>query len=115
MTASFSLDDIRRSIPGEYVARGRDYVSNGRVSRLVHPDQNHYQALVAGSRALPYDVDVRLVPGKTGKQIYGLCSCPMRVNCKHVAAVLLRALEGPPDIAQGRCACQRRERAAAPG
>jgi superfamily II DNA or RNA helicase len=100
MTVSFSLDDIRRSIPGEYVARGRDYVSAGRVSRLAHTDQYRYQALVAGSRALPYDVDVRLVPGKSGKQVYGLCSCPMRVNCKHVAAVLLRALEGPPDVQQ---------------
>jgi hypothetical protein len=100
MTVSFSLEDIRRSIPGEYVARGRDYVSGGRVSRLARPDQNHYQALVTGSRALPYDVDVRLIPGKTGKQVYGLCSCPMRVNCKHVAAVLLRALEGPLDVPQ---------------
>ncbi len=98
MSTPFSLDDIRRSLPGEYVARGRDYLSAGRVSRFAHPDQNHYQALVLGSRALPYDVDVRLVPGKTGKQVYGLCSCPMRVNCKHVAAVLLRALEGPPDV-----------------
>ena len=100
MTASFSLEDIRRSMPGEYLARGRDYLTEGRVSRFAHPEQNHYQALVLGSRAQPYDVDVRLVRGKTGKQIYGLCSCPMRVNCKHVAAVLLRALQGPPDVSR---------------
>jgi len=98
MTASFTIEDIRRSIPGEYVNRGREYLTQGRVSRFGHPDSNHYHALVQGSRAQPYDVDVRMVHGRTGKQIYGLCSCPMRVNCKHVAAVLLRALQGPPDV-----------------
>ncbi len=98
MTASFSLEDIRRSIPRDYVARGIDYLAQGRVSEFAHPGHHHYRAAVQGSRSLPYDVDVRLVAGKTGKQIYGLCSCPMRVNCKHVAAVLLRALQGPPDV-----------------
>jgi hypothetical protein len=102
MTTSFTIEDIRRSIPGDYVNRGREYLMQGRVSRFGHPDSNHYQALVQGSRAKPYDVDVRMVHGRTGKQIYGLCSCPMRVNCKHVAAVLLRALQGPPDVRRTR-------------
>jgi len=100
MTASFTLEDIRRNIPSDYITRGRAYLEQGRVSRLAHPGSDHYSATVQGSRPQPYAVDVRLVRGKTGKQVYGLCSCPMRINCKHVAAVLLRALQGSPDIAR---------------
>jgi hypothetical protein len=93
---SFTIQDVQRSLPSAYVERGQEYLEQGRVSGFHHAEQNHYQASVQGSGSQPYRVDVRLVHGKTGKQIYGLCTCPMRVNCKHVAAVLLRALQGPP-------------------
>jgi superfamily II DNA or RNA helicase len=87
-------EDIARSIPGLYLERGEQYLEEGRVSEFRRPERNRFQASVQGSHPRPYAVDVRLVSGRTGTQVYGLCSCPMRVNCKHVAAVLLRALQG---------------------
>ncbi len=87
-------EDIERSIPGLYLERGEQYLEEGRVTAFRRPEHNRFQASVQGSHPRPYAVDVRLVSGRTGTQVYGLCSCPMRVNCKHVAAVLLRALKG---------------------
>ena len=85
-------EDLARSIPGLYLERGEEYVEQGRVQEFRSSESNRLQANVRGSRPQPYVVDVRLVPGNVGTQVYGLCSCPMRVNCKHVAAVLLHAL-----------------------
>jgi superfamily II DNA or RNA helicase len=82
-------EDLKRSIPGLYLERGEEYVEDGRVAELRRAERNRWHARVQGSRPHPYEVDVRLVPGRTGLQVYGLCSCPMRVNCKHVAAVVL--------------------------
>src|ERR1700687_210482 len=87
-------EDIARSISGPHLERGEQYLEEGRVSEFRRPERNRFQASVQGSHPRPYAVDVRLVSGRTGTQVYGLCSCPMRVNCKHVAAVLLRALQG---------------------
>ena len=93
MTAlPFQREDVERSIPGSYLQRAEEYLEKGHVFELRDAERNRLQAKVQGSRGQPYAVDVRLVPGRTGMQIYGLCSCPVRINCKHVAAVLLQAL-----------------------
>ena len=97
--AAFTREDIERSIPATYLDRAEEYLEKGRVSGLRRAAGNHFQASVQGSRSSPYAVDVRLITGRTGKQVYGLCSCPMRVNCKHVAAVLLGVLRNPERIA----------------
>jgi len=87
-----NLEELARSIPARYLERGESYVEQGRVRDFRRSESNRLQAHVQGSRPHPYVVDVRLVPGKAGTQVYGLCSCPMHLNCKHVAAVLLHAL-----------------------
>ncbi|MBA2727536.1 MAG: DEAD/DEAH box helicase [Parachlamydiaceae bacterium] len=46
-------------------------------------------AQVMGSALKPYDVHIK--PSKLGKSL-GICSCPMKNDCKHVAATLLQAL-----------------------
>ncbi|HYL19852.1 MAG TPA: DEAD/DEAH box helicase [Burkholderiales bacterium] len=97
--AAFTREDIERSIPAAYLDRAEEYLEKGRVSGLRRAAGNHFQASVQGSRSSPYAVDVRLITGRTGKQVYGLCSCPMRVNCKHVAAVLLGVLRNPERVA----------------
>src|SRR6185295_14692571 len=86
--------DLERNLPSLYLARGRQYASRGTVTALRYlPEQNRYTARVAGAAANLYRVDVSLHAGSKGTQIFGSCSCPMGVNCKHVAAVLYTALE----------------------
>jgi len=96
-----TLADLRHSIPEAYVERGAAYARHGQVRQLRQfPDEARYEARVAGSSYEPYKVEVRLQGSARGTQIFGVCTCPMKVNCKHVAAVLLRALEEqgvPPD------------------
>jgi len=99
-----TLADLRHSLPEAYVERGAAYARHGQVRHLRQfPDEARYEARVAGSGYEPYKVEVRLQRSARGTQIFGVCTCPMKVNCKHVAAVLLRALEVqgvPPDGAE---------------
>jgi uncharacterized Zn finger protein len=51
---------------------------------------------VQGTPRRPYDVTVELGFHHDGKvTVDGLCSCPVGVNCKHVAALLIETMETP--------------------
>ena len=91
----FTLATLNRDLPAAYVARGKHYADEGLVSDLRYlSDEKRYTAAVQGSRPEPYRVEAQLVKGSLGPIIYGLCTCPVRVNCKHVAAMLWKALDG---------------------
>ena len=93
---SLSLETLNRTLPAEHIARGKKYADEGRVSELRRLSGPHrYAASVQGTRAEPYRVEAQLVKGSHGTLIYGLCTCPVRVNCKHVAATLLQAIDDP--------------------
>ena len=90
-----TLATLNRDLSAAYVARGKQYADEGLVSDLCYfPDEKRYTAAVQGSRPEPYRVEAQLVKGAHGPTIYGLCTCPVRVNCKHVAAMLWTALDG---------------------
>ncbi len=92
---SLSLATLKRDLPEEFVARGKVYADDGRVADLRYfPDKKRYMAVVQGSRPRPYRVEAQLVKGSHGPVIYGLCTCPVHVNCKHVAAMLWKVLDG---------------------
>ena len=94
----FTLATLNRDLSAAHVARGKHYADEGLVSDLHYfADKKRYTAAVQGSRPEPYRVDAQLVKGSHGPIIYGLCSCPVRVNCKHVAAMLWKALDGKSD------------------
>ncbi len=89
---SYSEHDIRRCLGHEF-DKGRPYQSCGAVHNL-HADKNG-QRLVAdvkGTRRRPYRVFAEI---KSGERVHltGRCSCPVAVDCKHVAAVLLEAIK----------------------
>jgi superfamily II DNA or RNA helicase len=95
---SFTLATLNRDLPAAYIARGKHYADAGRVGDLRYfSDKNRYTAAVQGSRPEPYRVEAQMVNGSLGPIIYGLCTCPVRVNCKHVAAMLWKALDGKSD------------------
>ncbi|MCF8178686.1 MAG: DEAD/DEAH box helicase [Sulfuritalea sp.] len=83
--------------------RGRAYAADGRV-RLVRieraPGEIHVDALVQGTRARPYEVDLWLELDAQGAivDVDNSCMCPQRENCKHVVATLL-SIDKEIDIA----------------
>ncbi|WP_369724358.1 SNF2-related protein [Bradyrhizobium sp. LLZ17] len=72
------------------------YQAQGRVSAVdVSDDLTHVSSQVRGSESRNYRVDIALTFDR-GRLVDmdGDCSCPMALNCKHVAATLLEALSG---------------------
>jgi superfamily II DNA or RNA helicase len=78
------------------------YQAQGRVTLLeISEDLTHIRAKVKGSGSNTYRVEVQLeFNGDRLVDLDGECSCPMALNCKHVAATVLEALSGKqPSIA----------------
>ena len=93
----FDEDDIRRCLHRE-VDKGRPYQRRGAV-RELRADKGGQRliASVQGTRPRPYHVFVDIGTSDP-VSLTGRCSCPIGLNCKHAAAVLLEALQNPPRI-----------------
>ena len=93
---SFGLGDIKRTIPGAALARAQRYFHQGRV-RDVGPGEEVGTLVghVQGTERKPYEQRIQIVGDGQHRRIIGSCSCPVGANCKHVAAVLLAALDQP--------------------
>ncbi|MFB7799558.1 SNF2-related protein [Isoptericola sp. NPDC056134] len=78
--------------------RAQGYQRAGMV-RAWHwdPDARELTARVAGSGSQPYSCRVSFTVGPDGRYGYegSTCSCPVREDCKHVAAVLLHVGADP--------------------
>jgi len=74
--------------------KGYSYQAKGRVTALeISEDLTRVRAKVRGSASKPYRVDIRLDFSQDRLvDLDGECSCPMAINCKHVAATLLEVL-----------------------
>ena len=83
-------DDIRRAISANAFRAGLQYQVEGRVVILrASPDGTMLEAEVLGSGRTPYRQSVRMIRASSGRQsVAGSCTCPVGLNCKHVAAVL---------------------------
>jgi len=93
---TLTRDLLEQELRKECVDRGRGYADRGRVLSLRHDkERDRFEGSVRGTARKPYRVQVTLEQASDGIRIHGVCSCPVHANCKHVAAVLLRALEGP--------------------
>jgi hypothetical protein len=70
------------------------YQAQRRVTRLeISDDFTHIRAKVRGSGSNIYSVEIQLdFSGGRLAELDGECSCPMALNCKHVAATVLEAL-----------------------
>ena len=90
-----AMRGIKTAFSSQNYLNGRNYFRGNRVSemQLSHPSNNEsiIEARVLGRE--PYSVRVRLHDTKHTIHIYGSCSCPMRVDCKHVVATLLKAID----------------------
>lgn len=88
---TLSFDDIRQHVGAASFDRGMEYLRAGRVTQVTRDDADENSALasVQGTRKEPYNVDVEWWQGPYGVEITSHCSCPMRGQCKHVAATLV--------------------------
>lgn len=85
-----ALEDLQRQLPSKSLERGLDYWRAHRVLRCeLRPAAESVTGRVQGSASQAYDVEVALRPCGEQVLIHGVCSCPVSLNCKHVAAVLL--------------------------
>ena len=90
---AFNEADIRRSIESGSLARGRQVHARGLVIDVdVNSAETVITGRVRGSEPKAYRQVITLKAGARGTAIHGACSCPMTINCKHVAAVLFEAL-----------------------
>jgi superfamily II DNA or RNA helicase len=91
MFPSIDLDSALSLVGIDTFRRGVSYAREGRVVRCQwNPNQGSLAGSVRGSQGRTYTTTVELSEGVDGIWTVeaGLCSCPMTLDCKHVAAVV---------------------------
>ncbi|WP_165068078.1 DEAD/DEAH box helicase [Marisediminicola senii] len=86
------VGDIIRLVGRPAFDRGREYARSKAVAPTSYTSATGVlTARVTGTGIVPYRCSVTLVPrpGESSKPVDSRCSCPMGVDCKHVAAMLL--------------------------
>ncbi|KXO89320.1 DEAD/DEAH box helicase [Tsukamurella pseudospumae] len=86
---SFTPEDLIGFFGGPTVRRAGEYVGTGLIGDLEWDDEKHLvTGVVAGSRE--YDTKVWIAPaGDRWRPVRSHCTCPVAMNCKHGAALLL--------------------------
>jgi SNF2 family DNA or RNA helicase len=81
-----NFDDVIELCGSVATSRGQVYKASGAIQELDWiSDGNVLYGTVQGSQSEPYHVRITIAPHRFD----GECSCPVRYNCKHVAASLL--------------------------
>jgi superfamily II DNA or RNA helicase len=102
MARRLTTGDLARELDRGTLQRGRALWRNGHVRTVdASADGLHITGSVRGSHGRPYNQTVSLVDkrGGLGLRIAGYCTCPMAMNCKHVAALLLEHLSNLTEAA----------------
>jgi len=95
MPITYTIEDIKESIPPAYFRRGKAYYEQKRVVEISFSEGNKLlTGIVSGSESHPYEVSINIDSHDSFILINGNCSCPVGGDCKHVAAVLLAGLYG---------------------
>jgi SNF2 family DNA or RNA helicase len=82
---------VRHHFPPAVWARGIAYAREGRVKNIqcqYSDSGSFFSADVSGTQRLPYAVEVRLVLQKHYTSLVCDCTCRVRHDCKHAAALL---------------------------
>ena len=98
MAHSLSTHQIARLVGSQAFSRGERYARDGHVSEQSWSGGGTLlYGRVSGTRARAYVVAVSLTLNEAGtaEQASGVCTCPMKSNCKHVAALLIASQAEP--------------------
>jgi SNF2 family DNA or RNA helicase len=87
---------LKSYFPELVFEKGENYYFDSNVSNLkqkfnANQKEETITATVIGNKA--YTVIVKLTGPANKIRIHGACSCPMALNCKHVVATLLEAMD----------------------
>nr|WP_189665573.1 SNF2-related protein [Pseudomonas oryzicola] len=82
------------------LARGRTYAAQERT-RILSQHGATVEATCKGSAGQTYQQTIQLLLNHGDLRVFGRCSCPVALNCKHCVAALLQLQDGPhgPDTA----------------
>ena len=89
-------DKILEQVGGRTFQRARTYAAKGMVVRYRYDAAaNELHGLVNGNAPSPYEVYVRFSrpKGPTNNHFVSHCTCPVDLNCKHAAALMLTAID----------------------
>jgi superfamily II DNA or RNA helicase len=98
-SALLTNEAISAMVGHEAFSRGLVYARTGRVSEVRFDEETRViSGRVRGSYRDGYSTSVQLADPQSGPSAHrGHCSCPVALDCKHAAAVLVAA-RGQPDI-----------------
>jgi superfamily II DNA or RNA helicase len=98
----YTVKDIQRAVYPPSFERGVAYQRSNRVNALrIAQDGRLITGTVQGDEREPYRVQVHIrYDDQRSTAIHGACSCSDKTNCKHVAALLLQALEHDENAAE---------------
>ena len=100
---AFREDDVHRRCGYAAAEAGRRYHAKGRVVAFDWTGDTILSA-VKGTETQPYRQTITVKERKGRLSIVGTCSCPVEINCKHVAAALFEGLDA---LAEARAAAER--------
>ena len=92
MAHTLSTHEIARIVGSQAFSRGERYARNGHVTKQSwFGDGTQLFGSVQGSNTQPYAVTLSFTVNAAGVPVRasGVCTCPMKSNCKHVAALLI--------------------------
>jgi len=73
--------------------RGREYAAQART-RILSLNEKSIEATCEGSSGERYSQTIQLLLNGPELRIFGRCSCPVGLNCKHCVAVVLNVQQG---------------------
>ena len=97
----FDVQTIANTVGAAACAKGMEYARRGSVTSISMSrgtgQQPKIVGKVQGSARYPYTVIVTAIPARGGAAglAFGVCTCPVRNNCKHVAALMYAAGRDP--------------------
>ena len=89
----FNESDMERSLEERFLRRGWNYYRQDKVVSVEKGNEGLLVGRVKGSGRTIYSVLATVREKPYGLAVGGRCSCPVAVNCKHVAAVLYHHME----------------------
>jgi len=92
MAHTLSSHEIALLVGSQAFSRGERYARNGHVAaQSWFGSGTQLYGEVRGTNPSPYSVTVSFTLSKAGAVVRatGVCTCPMKRNCKHVAALLI--------------------------
>ncbi|GHG46301.1 DNA helicase [Flavimobilis marinus] len=95
MVAVLTPDDVSRLVGRVTFERGLEYATRGNVASVAHnAEGSTIVGQVRGSGGKHYVSVVHMTgPGSDAVPRFGQCSCPVQLDCKHVAATLLSYID----------------------